>query len=387
MAETDVMSEVEVVEVERPAKILVAEDDVNLLHGIRAILQIDKYEVLTAKNGKEALDIMKREAIPPDLIISDIMMPFMDGRQLLKAVREESRWLDVRFIFLTAKSGKDDIQDGVGLGADDYVTKPYDPDYLRTTVRSKLKQQATLNKYFANEVEQIKGNILTILNHEFRTPLTFVVAYADMLDMPADEGQKNHEEMMTYLKGVSSGANRLRNLIENFITLVELKTDEASKAIAFRKKPITDLRPFLEDVKTAALERIEATYPIEIRADDPIPPFEAHEEYFQRTLYHLLDNAMKFSEPSDQIVMRARQEGNRVAISVQDYGRGIPADKIDLIWNLFYQIDRDHYEDQGAGSGLAIVKDIVELHGGKVEVESVFGTGSTFTIRLPLKTN
>ena len=373
---------------ERPPKILVVEDDTHLLQGIKAILQIDKYEVLTAENGRDALKIMYDQDTPPDLIISDIMMPYMDGKAFFKAVRQEPQWLDIQFIFLTAKSEKDDIQDGVGLGADDYVTKPYDPDYLRITVRSRLERRSKLGLFHAGRIANIKRNILTILNHEFRTPLTFVVAYADMLNYSenVDELKKN-EEILTFLQGVSSGAERLRNLIENFIALVELETGEAKDTIAFRKQTIPNLASFLETVWAEVARKTEATQPCEIIVAEALAPFTADQEYFKFALRHLLDNAIKFSEPDDLIIMRAQQDGNQVAISIQDHGRGIPQHELDSIWRTFYQIDRQHYEDQGAGSGLAIVRRIVQYHGGTVDVESVFGEGSIFSIHLPSQTN
>lgn len=371
---------------ERPPKILVVEDDTNLLHGIKAILQIDHYDVLIAENGRDALKIMHNQVTPPDLIISDIMMPYMDGKAFFKAVRQEPQWLDIQFIFLTAKSEKDDIQDGVGLGADDYVTKPYDPDYLRTTVRSRLERRFKLGLFHAGKIAQIKRNILTILNHEFRTPLTFVVAYADMLDISkeVDELKKN-EEILSFLKGISSGAERLRNLIENFIALVELETGEAKDTINYRKQMIPELDSFLELAWNEVVQKTGAVQPCEIIVDDRVAPFAADHDYFKLAIRHLLDNAVKFSKPNDHIIIRVQPDGDRVTISIQDHGRGIPEHELEGIWQTFYQIDRQNYEDQGAGSGLAIVRGVIQLHGGTIDVESVYGEGSTFTIRLPHK--
>ena len=386
MTDMSMEHEVEGATEERPPKILVVEDDTNLLHGIKAILQIDHYDVLTAENGRDALQIMYDQDTPPDLIISDIMMPYMDGKAFFKAVRQEPQWTEIQFIFLTAKSEKDDIQDGVGLGADDYVTKPYDPDYLRTTVRSRLDRRFKLGLFHAGRIAHLKRNILTILNHEFRTPLTFVVAYADMLNYSEDvEELKNNEEILTFLQGVSSGAERLRNLIENFIALVELETGEARDTIVYRKQTIPELEIFLGSIWAEVVRRTEAKQPCEIIVDDLVAPLTADQEYLGFALRHLLDNAVKFSEPDDPIIVRATQDGDKIAISIQDHGRGIPQHELDNIWRTFYQINRQHYEDQGAGSGLAIVRRVAQYHGGTIDVESVFGEGSTFTLRLPVK--
>lgn len=373
----------EAVILQPPAKILVVEDDISLLHGIRSILQLDHYDVLIAKNGQEALEIMHKEAVPPDLIISDIMMPLMDGNQLLREVRKVTRWLEIPFIFLTARSGRDDIQEGVALGADDYITKPYDPEYLRVTVRSKLLRKENLDRLHAENIEELKHSILTILNHEFRTPLTFVVAYADMLDISADLNQlEDNREVISYLKGISSGAERLRKLIENFITLVEMETGEAQSAVEMRKTAIGDIYSLLDQTRVGVLG--EDADRCEIVVEDDLPPFKADQEYLCHAMRHLLENAVKFSEPGTPITVRVQHEDGQIIISVQDEGRGIPPEEIPKIWDMFYQVRRDFYEDQGSGSGLAIVKGLVEMHGGRVDVESTLEEGSTFYVRLPV---
>jgi signal transduction histidine kinase len=98
----------------------------------------------------------------------------------------------------------------------------------------------------------------------------------------------------------------------------------------------------------------------------------------------LIHNAYKFSNPGSQITVRAACDDNWVLIQVQDAGRGIPEEEFEKIWLDFYQINRDHYEDQGAGSGLAIVRGVMNLHAGQYEVESTLGQGSTFTLKFPI---
>src|SRR5688572_890704 len=104
------------------ARILVVEDDVHLMDGVREILELDGYEILTANSGVTGLKLLRQEPTPPDLIVSDIMMPNMDGYQFFEAVRSEPAWVTIPFIFLTAKGEKSDIRLGKAMGADDYVT-------------------------------------------------------------------------------------------------------------------------------------------------------------------------------------------------------------------------------------------------------------------------
>jgi two-component system sensor histidine kinase/response regulator len=373
------------VSVNRKAKVLVVEDDIHLLEGIRDILELDGYTVLTAENGTHGLDVLQRQSSPPDLIVSDIMMPKMDGIQFLNEVRKEIRWLDIPFIFLTAKGEKSDYQKGMKMGVDDYVVKPYDPGDLLVKIESRLERLRGLRNRQVEVMAALKRQVLTILNHEFRTPLTFVVAYADMLN-EKEVQQLSQEEILSYLKGVSGGAERLRNLIENFILLVEIETGDVKNTYNWRKRPVDNLN----EVFTAARERVrtmEDSQPrnIEFQVDPAIPAFEGDPEYLVIAVHHLLQNAIKFSEPDKPIRMDAKSKDGKVTLSVKDQGRGIPAMEQADIWKSFYQIDRARNEDQGAGVGLAIVKGIAELHGGSVAITSEPDKGSTFEIILPLE--
>ncbi len=367
------------------ARLLVVEDDVHLLQGIKDILEIEGYRVDTAASGVEGLDALNRMATPPDLIISDIMMPRMDGYQFFEAVRSSEKWLEIPFVFLTAKGEKHDVRLGRRLGADEYVIKPMDPEDLLVIVDAKLRRKEDMAKVRENQVSEIKRNILTILNHEFRTPLTYMVAYSDMLNSDAEN--LGTDELRLFLRGVNSGADRFRRLVENFISLVELETGEASQNYRWRStlhSNLTGLCAELTDMTRLIAEEKQIT--IEMDVPPELPPFMADHEYLRAALAQLLDNAIKFSDASgSRVLLRVTADDREVHFAVQDWGRGIAEDELDKIWTPFYQIERSVHEDQGAGSGLAIVRGIVNLHGGRVEVRSKPGEGSTFTISLPIK--
>jgi two-component system, sensor histidine kinase and response regulator len=367
---------------EKTISILVVEDDYNLLEGIREILELEHYHVHTAQDGLQALEILRSLDKLPDLIVSDIMMPNMSGTQLLETVRLEPAWVSIPFIFLTARGEKTDIQLGRRLGVDDYVTKPYDPEDLIIAVKSRLERHQRLNDLRADALNQMKRKILTMLNHEFRTPLTFVVAYADMLNMP-DPDTMDDDEMMSFLKGVSSGAERLRRLIENFILLVELETGEARDTYNWRKRPLDDLGALLAKARDEMFNRAGVFHACELDMADDLAAVVGDTDYLHQAFCHLLDNAIKFSHADTPVVVQAHNAGNRVVIEFKDQGRGIPAQELDQIWSSFYQINRDYYEDQGAGSGLAIVRRVMDLHGGTIQIASKVGVGTTITLQLP----
>jgi two-component system, sensor histidine kinase and response regulator len=363
--------------------VLVVEDDLNLLEGVRTVLELDDYEVLTAENGVQALEVLRRTPIRPDLIVSDIMMPMMNGIELLNAIREEPDWITIPFIFLTARSERPDVLLGKKLGADDYIIKPFDTEDLLVAVESRLKRHKAMDQVQRTLVDEMKRRILIILNHEFRTPLTFVVAYADMLSNAGSYNLSN-EEILEFLKGVNTGAVRLRRLIESFIQLVELETGTAKRTYETRRAPIENIASLLKDAKTLVFTP-EVKHTCTILIDENLPVFIGDVAYLKAALAQLLDNAIKFSPDDLNITMGARAENGYMLLWVSDNGRGINAEEQEKIWDVFYQIDRNTHEDQGAGSGLAIVRGIAELHGGTTTVQSEPGSGSTFTIAIPLK--
>lgn len=370
--------------VKRAETVLVVEDDLHLLDGIRDILELDGYTVWTAQNGVEALTVLNARTAAPQLIVSDIMMPEMDGVEFFKTVRKETRWLNVPFMFLTAKSEKSEYYKGLRLGVDDYIIKPYDPPDLLAKIESKIIRQGDIDRAQTEAIAILKRQILTILNHEFRTPLTFVVAYADMLNN-ADAGQLSPGDVTNYLKGVAAGADRLRSLIENFITLVEMQTGDARHTFDWRKCPIVNVADLFDAARSRVKPFLEGDYPLRVEIEGDIPAFIGDAEYLVIAVTHLLSNAVKFSDPGRPVTVGANAQNGSVQLWVKDEGRGIPAEECSRIWESFYQIDRAMFEDQGAGAGLAIVRGVARLHGGTVAVSSEVGVGSTFTITLPLE--
>lgn len=374
----------------RKAKLLIVEDDDNLLSALRDIFELDDYVVLTARDGKNALDVMtKHEDDPPDLIVSDIMMPIMDGFEFLERVRQNQQWVTIPVIFLSARGDKSDIRQGKFLGVDEYVVKPFDTPDLVAAVEAKLRRHRAINSAQSNMVSSLKRNILTILNHEFRTPLTLVVAYADMLK-EFDDGGMTREQLLEFLKGVNSGADRLRRLIENFILLVELETDDfAQRSYVWRHQRIKDPHAIIKNAIDNSNSARKDPRHFDVQVDNSLPPITGDVEFLSIALRELLDNAVKFSPSGTPIRVQVRlvtsPNGENLCISVHDQGRGIPEYELENIWLSFYQINRDHHEDQGAGVGLPIAKSIIALHDGRIDVATQVDGGSTFTIVLPVR--
>lgn len=367
-------------------KLLVVEDEPSLLIGIRDILEIHNYGVVAVSDGREALKHLEESTdAPPDLILSDIMMPYMDGLELLQEVRKQEQWVSIPFIFMTAKGEKADINNAKYLGVDDYLVKPFDADELLIAVQAKLRRHEALNQVQANVISNVKRSIMTILHHEFRTPITFVTGFADLLrDSKVEE--MGEDELLMFLREINSGADRLRILVENFITLVELETGDAQRSFNWRKHKVTHLRPLIQQAHDRIFLPEDVKHTCEIVGDDEVSPFVADDDYLVTMLRQLLENAVKFSQPDQPITIRVESTPEEVRINVIDQGRGIKPEELEHIWDAFYQINRQEFEDQGSGSGLAIVKGLCALHNADIEVESTYGEGSCFRLIFPVVT-
>ncbi len=363
--------------------IMVVEDDFALLEGIRELLELTNYKVVAASNGVEALKLLDR--FMPDLIVSDIMMPEMDGYEFHTKVRERVELLTVPFIFLTARGEKIDIRRGKSLGADDYITKPFDDEDLLVAIEAKLTRWQSLREQQDEEIADLKHKILLTLSHEFRTPLTYIINYAEILDM-GDEDLSS-EDFSEFMQGIRRGAVRLNALVEDFLALVELQTGEAQQAYYYRRNNLEDPSAWLRiQARLAEKQAGEANLKLDLDVPDDLPSFVVDEAYLSDAIRRLMDNAIKFSNQKSQAVhFSAREVNGEIMIQITDEGIGISEDGLANLFNIFHQIDRAKTEQQGTGSGLAIVNGIVQIHGGRIDVESKVGDGSTFKLFLPIE--
>jgi two-component system sensor histidine kinase/response regulator len=363
--------------------IMVVEDDFALLEGIRELLELTNYRVVPASNGVEALEKLNR--YKPDLIVSDIMMPEMDGYEFHSKVRDRVELLTVPFIFLTARGEKVDIRRGKSLGADDYITKPFDDEDLLVAIEAKLTRWQSLREQQDEEIADLKHKILLTLSHEFRTPLTYIINYAEILDM-GDEDLTS-EDFSDFMQGIRRGAVRLNALVEDFLALVELQTGEARQAYYYRRNQIEDSSAWLRiQARQAETQARDANLTLMLDVPEDLSPFVVDEAYLSDAIRRLMDNAIKFSnEKSEAVHFSANEENGAIVIEIRDEGIGIPEEDVENLFNIFHQIDRAKSEQQGTGSGLAIVNGIVEIHGGRIEVESQEGVGTTFKVSIPIE--
>lgn len=363
-------------------RILVVDDHEPLLVAIRGVLESEGYTVLTATDGSRALRMMQE--VHPDLIIADIMMPRMDGYTLYKEIRAQPEWVSIPFIFLTAKAEKEDRLKGKDLGAEDYLTKPFDPHELVIAVRSRLKRSRDIRKAEEVKFEHLKQQIVNVLGHELRTPLTYVRGYTELAleDIPS----LSPAALQEFLLGIKRGADRLNRLVEDLMLLVQIDAGRAAEEFQLLVSVHNDLSSVLETaIQRYQNQALAKGVDLELEVEPDLPPVRLCEPYLLDAVGRLIENGIKFSQGDNQrVTVSARSTDDLVEISVADRGVGIAPENLPHIFKRFEQADRETMEQQGAGLGLALARELVSLHNGEITVESTLGEGSTFTIHLPV---
>jgi signal transduction histidine kinase len=358
----------------KPKKILVVDDDPATLALVAAALQKDHHIVQTITNPKLALGAMAADT--PDLIISDIKMPEMDGYQFYAAVRENSAWLHIPFIFLSAHAGTRFLHQGYATGADLYLLKPVRSEDLRIAVNARLKRGDELSHAAEEKIEQTKKQLLRIFSHELRTPLSFVKGYLGFLE----EGVPPTSDILDPMR---AGMERLENLINDLILVFNLESDSPRQLLQKYGQPVPIKSPLYDAmlrVQPHAAEK-EIKFFKRISEEDHVWGLYDH---LQDIFYRVLDNAVKFSAVGKSVVVSQRVREGKVAIYIQDEGIGISAQNHTSIFKKFNQIDRHHLEQQGVGLGLAITERLVELHNGRISLSANDAGGTTVKISFPL---
>jgi signal transduction histidine kinase len=320
----------------------------------------------------------------PDLILADIMMPRMDGYALYEEVRACPEWIPIPFVFLTAKSEREDKLRGKRLGAEDYITKPFDAEELIVSVHSRLGRARALQKASEASFDQLKNQIVTVLGHELRTPLTYVTGYTDLA--LEDVSSLTPAEVEDFLNGIKAGADRLNRLVEDLLMLVQIDSGRAREEFGALAANCSDLSEIVRrTTRQFADQANRHKVLLEVEAASDLPPVLLCEPLFVDALRRLIENGIKFSlDAPRRVTVSAEASEDRVRIAVSDTGVGIPADQMEYLFHRFRQINRDQLEQQGVGLGLAIARELIQLHRGQITVESTLGEGSTFTIWLPV---
>lgn len=372
------------------ARILLADDNADMREYVRRLLA-PKYDVVAVADGETALGAARFEDF--DLILSDVMMPKLDGFGLLKALRGDDRTATVPVILLSARAGEEASVEGMGAGADDYLVKPFSARELLARIEAHLSLQRirraseeAVLKMMVSEQEaresaeianRIKDDFLAILSHELRTPLNAIVGWTHLLK----SGKLNEVDRQRGIDVIERNAAAQRAIIDELLDISRIVTGK----LKLDPKPV-ELSVVIEsaiDAVRPAAERKNIQIFTALDRNAGLVMGEAVR--LQQVVWNLLSNSVKFTPNNGRIEIELKAAGRNVQIVVRDTGEGIDAAFLPHMFERFRQADTSSKRVHGGlGLGLSIVSSLVTMHGGEVRAASDGeGKGATFTVTLP----
>ena len=360
------------------AHILLIEDTAALREETAEILRFEGHEVTLAEHG--GVGIARAQERAPDLVISDLMMPEVDGYETLAAFRADPRLATIPFVCLTARSERHAMRRAMELGADDFLSKPFSAAELMAAVDAGLAKRARAQSDVDDHLADLRSRISLSLPHEVRTPLTAILGYSELMQDPETAGEPAAVRDMA--DRIRQAALRLSRLTENFLLLAQLELvgrdpeETARLGLVGRSAAPEVWQEVVEQRLTDSgrMADVRATIaPVEIGLTA---------ECCRKVLAEVADNALKFSSPGSLVEVRIEALGERVVAIVVDRGRGISDGDLRRI-GPYMQFDRRVYEQQGLGVGLLIATRLTELGGGALTITSRLGEGTTVRVELP----
>jgi signal transduction histidine kinase len=354
-------------------RILWADDNADMRDYVRRLLA-DHYEVREAADGAAALQMAREEV--PDLVLSDIMMPVLDGVGLLRALREDPRTKMVPVILLSARAGEDAAVQGLESGADDYLVKPFAARELLARVRTHL-DLARLRRAWANELEQINHELESFsysVSHDLRAPLRAIDGFSKLL--LEDEGAALGESARHYLDRICAATGRMSELIDDLLRLSRLTRDPL-------RRQSVDLTAVCHEV-VEELRRRDPERQVNVEIEPGLTAF-ADRRLVSIALENLIGNAWKFSGRREgaTITVGCQPSGDATepAFFVRDNGAGFDMAYADKLFQPFQRL-HDRTEFEGTGIGLATVQRVVRRHAGRIWAQGAVEQGATFFFTL-----
>ena len=360
--------------------ILAVDDIATNIMLLKAVLSRAKYKIVTASGGFEALE--KVAEVNPDLILLDIMMPDMDGYEVLKRLKADPAHEDIPVIFLTALHNPEDIVKGFKFGASDYISKPFNHEELITRVAHHIYLAAAQRTIMQQRDElqatvEARDKMYSVIAHDLRSPIGTLKMVFNMLsiNLTADQIGEDSFEMISMGNNITESTFML---LDNLLKWT--KSQIGRMNTVFQEVDISEVVLFaskMSDV-VAQVKNIEVEYDI-----PEAITVSCDVDMVKTIMRNLMSNAIKYSQEGGKIVVSVRETPTHAAISVRDNGIGIKEEDIPKLLN-----PETHYttygtkNEEGSGLGLQLVQDLTHRNGGTLTIESKEGEGSTFTFTI-----
>ncbi len=360
-------------------KILIIEDNNDVRDNIEEILQAEDYEVFVAENGSIGLDVAAKTQ--PDLILCDVMMPEMDGYEVLKNIRHNVATSITPFIFLTAKNTREDLRKGMKLGADDYISKPFTIDELLDSVSARLKKHEEFTKKSEEKLNELTHNMGVPITNVISEPMKAIIGFSKMIMMEHNNMEKS--EIAEFMGLVYQAGMRLSKVVRKTMLYYKLEamainTDELSE---LQDQNSGETKMLIEDISK------ELMFDVGRKEDVLLLLCEGRvqmpSDYFIDIIRELIENALLYSPKRTKIKIVTGIDKDKLVLSISDEGIGMTPEQVASL-GAFRQFNKDFNNQEGLGLGLTIAQRITNLFHGSMTINSNQGTGSTIKVFLPL---
>ena len=363
--------------------ILVCDDERDIVSALNIYLSAEGYRVLTAYDGYQALRLLDREEV--HLILLDVMMPDMSGFEVAQHLKANPKTADIPIIFLTALNSTTDIVKGFQVGANDFISKPFNKEELIIRVTHQISLVAA-KRIILNKTEELQRTIAgrdklySVIAHDLRSPMGSIKMVLNMmiLNLPVE---KIGSEMYELLTMANQTTEDVFSLLDNLLKWT--KSQIGNLNVVYQDIDVVEVVDSVIDVFNivAGLKKItireEKTEKLPVSADI---------DMLKTVIRNLLSNAIKFSNENSEVVVKMEEQGDMAVISVKDNGCGIDEEgQKKLLHTDTHFSTFGTNNEEGSGLGLLLCQDFVVKNGGKLWFTSKKGEGSTFYFSVPLK--
>lgn len=365
-------------------KILIVDDVVSNVLLLKILLTNEKFQVCTANCGNACIEQAKAEK--PDLILLDVMMPDISGFDTAVILKKDPQTADIPIIFLTALNNPSDLVHGFQVGANDFLTKPFNKEELVVRVMHQITLVAA-KRLIQKQNEELRATIsnrdkmYSVIAHDLRSPMASIRMVLNLV-VSAMSPDTIGPELFELLDKANRESEECHDLLDNLLKWTKSQTGRLT--VVLQDLDLNDIVPGVVDIfeMIAVTKKIKLQYtgtstPLKVRADN---------DMLKTIVRNFMSNAIKFSSEGSVIEISMKKEGNFAKVSVRDHGVGISSDRID---SIFHKGETTYGTggEEGSGLGLQLCADFAHKIGGDVMVESVLNEGSTFSVLIPLKTD
>lgn len=364
-------------------KILIVDDVMSNVLLLKVLLTNEKFAIATASNGRQALEQVEKEN--PDLVLLDVMMPDMSGFEVAQHLKSNPNTADIPIIFLTALNSTADIVKGFQVGANDFISKPFNKEELIIRVTHQISLVAA-KRLILSKTEELQRTIAgrdklySVIAHDLRSPMGSIKMVLNMLilNLPSE---KIGAEMYELLTMANQTTEDVFSLLDNLLKWTKSQIGKLN--VVYQDVDLVEVTDGVIEIfsMVASLKKIR------IHEMKPEKMMVNADIYMLKTVVrNLLSNAIKFSKENSEVLVKMEEVDGMAVVSVQDYGCGISEEgQKKLLHTDTHFSTFGTNNEEGSGLGLLLCKDFVVKNGGKLWFTSKEGEGSIFSFSIPVK--